>query len=147
AEQGVVERAPLAPRHRAPRLVAVAEDDRLGRAGLLAGGHHLALTQRPVLAPGSDLGAADTLAAAWALLHRAAGPHRDFGVPAHREPSVGAGIVEEVEASHLVGAVVRAEARADAAVVDHQVEAVGIVDCRLDRADHLARRLLAMHAW
>ena len=40
-------------------------------------------------------------------------------------------VVEPVEAPHLVRAVVRAEPRADAAVVDHLVEAVGAVHGRV----------------
>src|SRR5690606_6612717 len=55
-------------------------------------------------------------------------------------------VAEEVEAAHLVGAVVRAVARPDAAVVDHVVQAVGRVLRRPRRADDLARRVLALHA-
>ena len=53
---------------------------------------------------------------------------------------------KEVEAPHLVGTVVGAVARADAAVVDHLVEAVGAVDGGLDGTDLLARGRLAVHA-
>src|SRR5207245_10150542 len=53
---------------------------------------------------------------------------------------------QEVEAAHLVGTVVGAVARADAAVVNHVVESVAAVDRGLHRADHLARRGLAVHA-
>ena len=56
------------------------------------------------------------------------------------------GITEEIEAPHLVRAVVRTEPRADAAVVDHQVEAGMIVHRGVYRTHDLARRLLAMHA-
>ena len=55
-------------------------------------------------------------------------------------------VLEEVETPHLVGAVVRAIAGADAAVVDHVVEALGAVHRGGDGADHLAGRLLALHA-
>src|SRR5207302_8351081 len=46
----------------------------------------------------------------------------------------------------LVRTVVGAEARADAALVDHVVEAVGAVDGGRRRADVFARRLFAVHA-
>src|SRR5262249_4021017 len=52
----------------------------------------------------------------------------------------------EVEAPDLVRAVVRAVAGADAAVVDHVVEAVAAVHRRRHRADHLAGGVLALHA-
>ncbi len=55
-------------------------------------------------------------------------------------------VEQEVEAAHLVGAVVRAVARPHAAVVDHVVQAFVAVDGRRDRAHHLARRVLALHA-
>ena len=55
-------------------------------------------------------------------------------------------IVVPIEAAHLVGAVARAGARADAAVIDHLVEAFRRVHRRVHRAAHFARRLLAMHA-
>ena len=55
-------------------------------------------------------------------------------------------VVEEIEAAHLVGAVVRAIPRADAAVVGHDVEALVVVDGGVDRADRLARRVLALLA-
>ena len=41
---------PCSLRHAAVRIVQVAEDDRVGRAGLLAGGHDLAVADRAVLA-------------------------------------------------------------------------------------------------
>ena len=55
-------------------------------------------------------------------------------------------IVVPVEAPHLVRAVARAGARADAAVVDHLVDAFRRMHRGMNRAAHLARRLLAMHA-
>ncbi len=47
---------------------------------------------------------------------------------------------------HLVGAVARAGAGSDAAVIDHEVQALVVMQRRLDRAAHFAGRLLAMHA-
>ena len=55
-------------------------------------------------------------------------------------------VVEEVEAADLVRAVVAAVAGADAAVVDHLVQALVAVDGGVHRADVLARRVLAVHA-
>ena len=51
-----------------------------------------------------------------------------------------------VEAAHLVGTVVGAEPRADAAVVDHDVQALLVVHRGADGTDDLARRLLAVLA-
>src|SRR5690606_32845179 len=54
--------------------------------------------------------------------------------------------IEVVEAPHLVGAVVRAITRTDAAVVRHVVEPLGRVRRRVDRTDVFAGRLLTMLA-
>src|SRR5207302_8155735 len=53
-------------------------------------------------------------------------------------------VIEIIEAAHFEWAVVRAIAGADAAVVSHDVEAVLAVNCRVDRTDRFARRVLAM---
>ncbi len=53
---------------------------------------------------------------------------------------------EIVETAHLVGTVVGAEAGADAAVVDHDVQAFLVVHGGTDGADDLARRPLAVLA-
>ena len=53
-------------------------------------------------------------------------------------------VQQEVEAPDLVRAVVRAIPRADAAVVDHVVQAFVAVHRRRHRADHFARRVLAL---
>ena len=55
-------------------------------------------------------------------------------------------VIEEIESTHLVGAVVRAKSRADAAVVSHDVETVLAVNGRVDGANRFARRVLAMLA-
>ncbi len=87
----------------------------------------------------------DALHAVGALLHHAAAADRDVRVPervvALRIP---VRIEQEVEAPDLVRAVVRAVPRADAAVVDHVVQAFRAVGRRGDRADDLARRVLAL---
>src|SRR5204862_1492255 len=56
------------------------------------------------------------------------------------------GVVEEVEAAHLVGAVVLAIPRTHAAVVDHLIEPFARMDGGGDGAHNLAGRLLAVHA-
>ncbi len=69
-----------------------------------------------------------------------------FSIEVHRlRPALDL-IVEVVEAADLVRAVVRAVARADAAVVDHPVEAFVVVVGRDHRADRLARRRAAVLA-
>ena len=55
-------------------------------------------------------------------------------------------VIEEIEAAGLIGAVVRAVAGADAAVVGHRVESVFGVDCGVDWADHFAGGRFAMDA-
>src|SRR5207253_3095764 len=56
------------------------------------------------------------------------------------------GVLQKVEAANFVRAIVRAIPRADAAVVDHEIQPGAIVHGRGDRANQLARRVLAMHA-
>src|SRR5256714_9600079 len=130
----------------ARRVVQVAEDYRLGRAGLLARGLYLAVFDFVAALLLLDFGELDALDAIGALLHHAARAHTDFGVAHHlvagRVPVL---IEEEVEASNFVRTVVRAVARADAAVVDHVVRAFGAVHGGVDGADALARRVLAVH--
>ena len=92
--------------------------------------------------------AADPLHAIGAFLHHPALADRDFGV-LRALLRVGRGeavIFEEVEPPHLVGAVLRAVAGADAAVVDLGVQSVMGVDGGVDRADDLAGGVLALHA-
>ena len=94
-----------------------------------------------------DVGRAEALHAVGALLHDAAAAHGHFGVVEQTQTRrVVVRVLQEVEAAHLVGTVVGAVARADAAVVNHVVESVAAVDRGLHRADHLARRGLAVHA-
>ena len=89
----------------------------------------------------------DALHAEGALLHDAAGTHGHLGVV---DEALGLGLVggelQEVEAAHLVGAVVGAVAGAHAAVVGHLVEAVGAVVGGVHRADVLAGRVVAVLA-
>src|SRR5207342_378398 len=123
------------------------EHDGLGRAHRLAGGDYLAVANLPVVTLGVDPRLIDALHAIGALLHHAAAAHGDIRIPrrvvALRVPVL---IEQEVEAADLVGAVVRAVARAHAAVVGHVVQTFRAVGRRGHRADQLARRILALHA-
>src|SRR6266513_3402205 len=58
-QQDIIEWTSLSLRDDAVQIIAVAENDCLGRAALLAGGDDLAILDRPVLAIGRDLGLAD----------------------------------------------------------------------------------------
>src|SRR5581483_8317192 len=155
AEQFVIARLRLPLRHAAVRVADVAEDDGVGRAGLRAGRGDGAVLNPPFLALlprrrlDFDLRVLDALHAVAAFLHHAAHADGDFGVVDHLLNFV-VGVLEilvpvgKVEAAHLVGAVVRAVPRADAAVIGHRVEALLAVNRRGDRADVFAGRLLAV---
>ena len=150
----VVRPAILGPLGHRPVLVGrVAEDDRARRAGLRAGHRELVDVQVALLERGAVLGLLDALHAERALLHDAFVAHRDVRVelPVQRlrEGVLRArrvAVAEPVVVADLVRAVVGAVARADAAVVDLHVEAVGRVVGRVHRADGLARRVAAVLA-
>src|SRR5262249_55665014 len=145
--QQVVAGVGLQARHPALRIVDVAEDDRLGGTGLLAGGDDLAVADRATLLVGGDARALDALHAVAALLHDPPRADGDVGVLRHLDGLVApVGVEEVVETPDLVGTVVRAVARADAAVVDHVVEALAAVHGGIHRAHDLARRVFAVHA-
>src|SRR5262249_48950170 len=113
----------------------------------LAGGHHLAVADGAVVALRLDAGPVNALHAVGTLLHDTAAADGDLGVALQLQAFRGVvGVLEEVEAPDLVGAVVRAVARAHAAVVDHVVEALGAVGGRRHGADQLAGGVLALHA-
>src|SRR6185295_10610881 len=118
-----------------------------GRTHLLAGGHDLAVLDLPPLVLRGDALLADPLHAVGALLHDPAAAHRHVGVAHHLVGGGGPVLVqEEVEAPHLVGAVVGAVAGAHAAVVDHVVQAFFAVDGGGHRTHDLAGRVLTVHA-
>src|SRR5690606_11300396 len=152
-EQAVAARVGVQLGHPRLRVGDVAEDDGLGGARLLAGGDHRAIRDEgAALAaggrlPGRDAGTLDALHAVRALLHDAAGA--DGHVRVHRHAlsrGLARRVVQVVEPAHLVGAVVRAVAGADAAVVDHHVEALLAVHRGVHRAHVLAGGPLAVHA-
>src|SRR5688572_14360490 len=79
-QHAVVARQRLQLRDGAPRVVDVAEHDRLRGAGLGAGGRDLAVLDRALLVLGLDLHPLDALHAVRALLHDAPAAHGDVGV-------------------------------------------------------------------
>src|SRR5687768_10815576 len=99
------------------------------------------------------LSLANALDAEGALLHDTLGAHRDVGVelPVERlregvlRPDR-LTVAEPVEVANLLRPVVGAVARADAAVVDLDVEPVWRMVGRVDRADGLARCVAAVLA-
>src|SRR5262245_1073706 len=136
---------PLQLRHAAVRVVDVAEYDRLGRAGRLAGGLNLAVPHPAVLDFGRDLGAHDALEAERAFLHHAARTDGDFRVARELQAGrVPIPVKQVVEPANFPGAVVGAVARAYAAVVNLQVQPFGVVDRGVHWTDGLAGRGLAM---
>src|SRR5207245_11235393 len=121
-QEHVVARLWLEAPDTAPLVVQVAEHDRVRRARLLAGGHHLAVAHAPPGLLGVDPRADDPLHAVGALLHHAAAPHRHLGAVEELEAvDVPARVLEAVEAPDLVGTGVRGVAGADAAGADHRV--------------------------
>ena len=133
--------------HAAVRVVGIAKDDGLGRAGSFARGHNFAVGDWAILLFRLDARVVDALHAVRALFHNAAAAHGHFRIAQQLErrrlPILEA---QEIEAAHLVGAVVRTIARADAAVVNHVVQAFGAVHGRADRANLFARRVFALLA-
>ena len=131
----------------AVRIIDIAEDNRLGRARLLARGLQFAvpyLLLCPFRIYAVLIDALDTIST---LLHDAAASHRHVGITHHlvlrRFPILEE---QEVKAPHLVRTVIRAVPRAHAAVVNHVVQALGAVHGGTDRTNQLTRRVLALHA-
>src|ERR1017187_2187486 len=147
-QQSVVELLGLELRDFRGRIVDVAEDERLRRAHLLAGGEDLAVPEGPIFLLGVHARAVHPLNAVVALLHDALLADRDVRVREEREDGkvLVLVVVEEIEAAHIVRAVVRAVLRPDTAVVGHLVDAFLAVRRGGDRADDLAGCLLAVHA-
>src|SRR5690606_26654143 len=113
---------------------------------LLTGRDHFTGPNRRAFDAGANLRRADALHAVRAFLHHAALPHGDLGISLHARGRLVARVLEVVEAAELVGTVVRAEPRPDAAVVDHLVQAVGAVNGGVHRTHVLAGRHLAVLA-
>src|SRR5262249_22210940 len=95
---------------------------------------------------GFDVRRAQPLHAVRTFLHHAAASHRDIGVPAKLQAfRCVVRKLQEVEAAHLVRAIVGTVARADAAVVDHVVETIGAMDRGYDGAHQLTGSVFALH--
>src|SRR4029078_9815423 len=75
-----VERAGLALRGLAVRVVDVAEDDRVGRTRGLTGGDDVAVSNLSIFELGGDARLIDALHAVRALLHHTAAAHGDVGI-------------------------------------------------------------------
>src|SRR5215472_297047 len=134
-------------RHLARLVVEVAEGDHLRRARLLAGCNDLAIANRAGLLVGFNLRRVDALHEVAALLHDAARSNGDVRI-AHRLQALGLeiGVEQEVEAPHLVWAVVGAVAGAHATVVNHRIEAFGRMYRCADRTNLFARSVLTVLA-
>src|SRR5579872_401757 len=146
-EQAVVAGLGLELRDAALGIVDISEGDRLCGAGLHASRNNLAVSDAAVFLFGLNFCGVDALDAVGAFFHGAAAAHGDVGVAEAVETlRIPIRIQQEVEAADFVGAIVGTVAGADAAVVDHLVQAVAAVNRGSDRADQLARRVLALHA-
>ena len=99
-----------------------------------------------IVAIGGNPRLRDPLYAKSAFLHHAARANGHFRVSRFRRSLFLLGEREIIEAAHLVGAIVGTKPRANAPVVDHDVEALGIMHRRADGANDFAGSLLAMHA-
>src|SRR5437879_13435635 len=71
------------PGHEGAPVAQIAEHDRLGRAGLRAGGRDVAVAHAPVLEARAVLGAPDALHAEGALLHHTLLAHREVRIEQH----------------------------------------------------------------
>src|SRR4029077_282642 len=106
-----------------------------------------AIAHEPIVFFRVDFRFVDALHAVGAFLHDSAAADSDIRVAQAVEAwSHPIGIKPEIKAAYFIGTVIGAIARADAAVVNHLVEAIVIVEGGADRAHHLAGRLLALHA-
>src|SRR5579862_8177369 len=146
-EQAVIARLRLELRNAARLVVDVAEDDRFRGARLLARGDDFAVVHGTILFFGLNLRRVDALHAVGALFHHAAAADGDVRIPhAVQARRRVVGEEQEVKTPDLVRAIVRAVARADAAVVRHVVQPFGAVRCGTDGADVFAGRVFALHA-
>src|SRR6476661_5458879 len=135
-------------------IFKIAEYDCLRRAGLLARGLYLAIGQFAFSLQRNILGQLDPLYAHAAFFHHAARTHRDIWVQNHApERALHVEIelrifrvVVPIEAAHLVRAIIRTVARANAAVVNLLVEPLRTGAGGQHRTDCLAWRVLAMLA-
>src|SRR5829696_1923031 len=122
-EQAVVAFQLLQPGDAAFRIVQVAEYDGVGRTRRGARGDDFPVLDPAVVPLGVLPRVVDPLHAVGALLHHAAAAHGDVRIAQRLQTWCFPVLIEqEIEPAHLVGAVVRAVPRPDAAVVDHVVQ-------------------------
>src|SRR5258708_9517196 len=143
-------------RHRPALVRGVTEHDRARWTTRGASRRELVRFKGPLLRRGAILGLADSLDAEGALLHYALSAHGDIRIqlPVERLGErvlrpCRLTVAEPVEVANLVRTIVGAVARADAAVIDLNVQPVGRMIGRINRADRLARRISAVltHHW
>ena len=114
---------------------------------MLAGRDDFAVPYAAIFFLCADARAADALNAIGALFHNAAPADGDIRVVHRPEArSVVIGVLIEIEAPHFVRAVVRAEAGANAAIIDLKVEAFVVVHGGFDGTDEFTGSVLTMHA-
>ena len=147
ASKSVVQRLCFQLGDAAIRIVDIAEDNRLGRTGLLASGHDLAVAHLAIFFFRADLRLIDALHAVGAFFHNAAGAHRDVRIM----QELGAlrfkvAVQEEIEATNFIGTVIRTVAGANAAIVGHVIEPFVAMGCRMNGTNQLARSIFALHA-
>src|SRR5690348_10305851 len=134
-------------RHFALGIVDIPKHDGLRGASLLAGGDHFTVLNGAILYLRPDFSFLDALHAVSAFLQHAPAADRDIRVAhAVKAGCLPVGKEVEIKPSHFVGAVVRAVARADTAVVNHQVEPFGTVYGGPDRAHIFAGGIFTVHA-
>src|SRR5205807_6999072 len=119
----------------------------IGGARSLAGRHHLAITDGPVLFLRGDARGGDSLHTVRTFLHHTAAAHGYLRVAQQLERRCcEIAVLEEVEVTDLVWAVVRAIARADTAIVDHVIQPLRAVNGGTHRTHQLTWSGLTLHA-
>src|SRR6266853_270355 len=128
-------------------IIDVPENNRFRRARLLARRDDFTVAYTAIFFFGFDFHRIDSLHAVRTFFHDATAAHADVGI-AHAEQAgrLPVRVKSEIEAPHLIRTVVRAIARAHAAVVDHFVQAFRAMNRRGHRANNFARRVFTMHA-
>src|ERR1019366_8339453 len=128
-------------------IIEIAKNDGPGRADRLACRDDVPVDQALIAFFGFDPRVGDALHAVRALFHHTAHAHRHLRIALRLEAfRVLVGVLEKIKAAHLVGTVVRAKPRADAAVIHLQIQSLRIVDRRFDRANGLAGHPLEVGA-
>src|SRR5690242_6537604 len=133
------------PRNFAIRIIEVAKNHGLGRAGLYARGIEFAIFQLALFAFRLNLRGANALHAKGTFFHDADAAHGDVGIELQVERLIPLRIIK-IEEAHRVRAGVGAEACADAAIVDLGVETLGSVIAGVSGADGFAGRIVALLA-